>query len=737
MVLGGPLTGAAVPAAVPVAVPVAVLVDVPAQPAGVSTAQVRATPSPAPTRPTGPEPTDEVDEDAPDVDVAVTEVSPQVLRPADELVVRATVRNTGDLELAEPRVRLRISRFLQSTRGSLEQWSEQALDDTAGTPVGVPLALDEPLAAGASVDVELRVPAADLRLSTADTAWGPRGISVEVTDAGRRQGIERTFVLWRPTEQVLTPTRLSVLVPLTGGPVDPTASGTSGPVTPEPDASGPGTAAPPDGTRATPVPGALTEAVVDRLDDVLEVTAGIPAVSWALDPALLGAARAPGAGSGASGWVSDLTAAATGREVFPLPSRDPDLAALAHGAGGELAALATATSAAVTDPVLGSPVRPGLAWPAVDVPDLATVALASSTGAASVVVGGDGLAPDGLTYTPTGRATVTTPDGPVAALVADDVLSDQLDSPRDTTPAAAAQRVLAETAVVTMERPTEQRHLLVTADRGWAPDPAVAAAQLTALEAAPWVDLAPLSALLGAPDPEVDRDVLPERRVDEGEIAASALQELLRARAQLAVFSSVVADPSGLVDGTDDAVLAATSVAWRSDPEQRRTVVRAVVDDLTARRSGVSIVLGSSLNLISQSGRFPVGLRNDLTQDATIQVAVAPTRSRLVVEGTETVTVPAGSETQARIPFRAVGSGDVVVEVTLLTPEGVPLAAPQRFTVRVHADWENVGTAVVAGLLGVAFVVGIVRTIRRGQTSTRGAGSTPVAEIAALPGDDA
>ena len=88
------------------------------------------------------------------------------------------------------------------------------------------------------------------------------------------------------------------------------------------------------------------------------------------------------------------------------------------------------------------------------------------------------------------------------------------------------------------------------------------------------------------------------------------------------------------------------------------------------------------------------------------------------------------------MPFRAVGSGDVARRGdAAVRPTASPSAPAQQLTVRVRADWENVGTAVVAGLLGLALVVGIVRTIRRGQTRHRGAGSTPVSEIARLPED--
>lgn len=643
----------------------------------------------------------------PPVQVSVTDVTPQVLRPGDELVVRATVRNMGDRELTDPRATLRIRRFLISTRGALHQWVSSGTTDPAGTPVQS-VALGAPLAPGAQVDVELRVPASALGLAQAPTAWGPRGISVDVTDAGRRQGLDRTFTVWLPADQV-TPTRVSVAVPLTGDAVDPTAGR---------DATG------------------LSTGALARLSDVLEVTADRPEVAWVVDPALLAAVAADdapaGSTTGTAARVSarGLAAAAAGRDVFALPSLDPDLATLAHAGAGDVAAVATGLAASAPLPVLGTPPRTDLAWPADPVPDQATVTLAAQNGARAVVVGGDGLTARGLTYTPTGRANLLTSAGTIAALVADPTLTNLLTDPAGLTAATAAQRVLAETAVVARERPNDPRHLLLAPGRDWRPDVAVARAELAALAAAPWVTLSPVSTLIGTADPGVERAALPERATVDGEMAASQIGELRAARTELATFATLVPDPNALVKGTDAVVLAPLSVAWRADPPGRDVVVRNVVAELAARRTGVFVVPGSVLNLISQTGTFPVGLRNDLDQDVTVQVALVPENRLLVVAKSESVTVPAGSETQARIPFHAVGSGDVQVEVTLLAPDGTAVSGPIPFTVRVRADWENVGTAVVAGVLGLMFLFGIARTIRRGQTANRGASDAEIAEIA-------
>ena len=642
--------------------------------------------------------------------VRVTDVAPAVLRPGEDLVVRATIRNTGAKEFAEPRATVRISRFLLSTRGALDQWEQSPATGAAGTSVES-VALGAPLAPGAAADVEIRVPATKLRLSAAPAAWGPRGISLEVADAGRRQGLDRTFTLWFPTDAV-TPTRLSVAVPLTGDAVDPAAAAA-------------GAATPSDETLA-------------RLDDLVEVTADRPEVTWVVDPALLEAVAtastlAPDAA--ALERATRLAAAATGRDVFALGWLDPDLAALAHADAPDLAATATGLAASPALPLLGTPPRTDLAWPADAVPDEATVTLAARTGARAVVVGGDGLAAPDLSYTPTGRATVPTAAGDVAALVADPTLTDLLTQPTQRSAATAAQRLLAETAVIARERPSDLRHLLLAPGRSWQPDVQVARAQLAALAAAPWVALAPVSTLIGTADPGVERAALPAVSADKSELAPASIAALRAARAELATFASIVGDPTALVAGADEAVLAPVAVAARAAPRDRAVVVRDTIAGLGARRSGVSVVPGSGLLLISQSGTFPVGVSNELDQEIGVLVELVPANGLLLVDGVESVTVPARSQTQVRIPFHAVGSGDVRVEVTLLAPDGTAISTAVPFTARVRADWENVGTAVVAGVLGIAFLVGIVRTVRRGQTANRGATVAQIAEIAGPPKD--
>ena len=67
------------------------------------------------------------------------------------------------------------------------------------------------------------------------------------------------------------------------------------------------------------------------------------------------------------------------------------------------------------------------------------------------------------------------------------------------------------------------------------------------------------------------------------------------------------------------------------------------------------------------------------------------------------------------IPVEAHGSGNIQVEVHILDPKGNVIAPSQSVPIRVRADWENVGTLVIAILLAVILAVGIVRSLRRGR----------------------
>ncbi|MCU1433234.1 MAG: hypothetical protein JWP95_2339, partial [Actinotalea sp.] len=157
------------------------------------------------------------------VTMTVDAVSPQVLRPGEDLAVTVTITNTGQVSVAQPRVTVLLDRDPFISRSSLDTWREGTPEDDLGLAV-LDLDLPAPLQPGETLTVPTVVPAVSVPLRTTATSWGPRGLAVRVVDKAdpvrRTIGLARTFALWFP-EQEVTATRVSLLAPVVGPAVDP------------------------------------------------------------------------------------------------------------------------------------------------------------------------------------------------------------------------------------------------------------------------------------------------------------------------------------------------------------------------------------------------------------------------------------------------------------------------------------------------------------------------------------
>jgi hypothetical protein len=783
--------------------------------------------------------THEPDDDLPVV-LDVNVVNPQVLRPGDDLTVGATIRNTGSATIEEPRVLLHLDRSSFISRTSLDRWRTAGPDAPVGQAVAE-LDLEEPLPPGASVTASVTLPADRVGLRRGVQSWGPRGVALQVVDradpARRRQGLVRTFAVWFPVEEV-TPTRLTLLVPLVGPALDP---------------------------YDTEWVGELEELTAEdgRLDRVLAATAGHPEVTWVVDPWLVdvgtredespdddvppvdeteeGADGGTGdggsdgdatdeeetggdageddeardggedgtvppdaapeetsvgfgpvvspAGAAARGWVTRLLDRTTGRDVELLPYLDPDLAALSHAGDEDRLRLAQERAEEVAaDTDLPDGARAALAWPAEALPDLSTAAFATRNRERAVVVApGEMPAPSVLTYTPSGRTTVSSAEGDVTVLIPDarlsaavrvgSVLADPLGEPvgqdaagpddsteeetqgtegtdeavgddisseddggvgapadddGQRTPALLAQDILAELAVITRERPSDSRHLLVTVPRDWSPEVAQVQAQLAAITSAPWVRTESVSGLVGAPETGVDRGSLPNRSLQDVEIPSAELAAVQEAVTERRRLASMVADPDALLGDAGLEVLAPVSVAWRTEPVGRTVLVSRAEAATQALRNAVSVQPGATINLISASGGLPIRVENSLPQEVTVEVILQPGDTRLRADDSVTTAIPPGGQRTVQVPVHAIQSADVDVTVQLWTLDGELIEDATVMLVRVRADWEGIGTAVIAGLLALGLVVGLIRTIRRGRTTGRRAHPQPASGPDAL-----
>ena len=703
-----------------------------------------ATPSPSPSV------------DALPVTVTIQQVTPSVLRPGEDLTVSVTLRNDGTTAIADPIVTLRLNRLRSTSRAELTSWIAR----TSGL-VGTWVAGVHPgaLAPGAQLSTDLTVPASAIGLGTASYNWGPRGLGVDVyDDSGDRAGWARTFALWLPNGTV-PQARVSVLLPVTGPARTPAVASGSG-ATPAPtrpatgtpttttsapspsssaNAGGAGSDAT-DANRSTgAAPGPAEQAALDRLtapggrlQTLLDLAQTSPDVGLAVDPALVADARASGAH--ARTWVADLGTTITGRETFALPWADPDLSAVAHAGSVDL--LRAAQQLSTTAGIGGQPARTDLLWAAPGEVDRTTLALGRTVGAAAVVVGPQALQSADGSLT-TARADVQTGAGTVTALVPDATLTALLSDPQSVEPGGTAatvvQRVLAELAVLTHTGSGEPRDVLVAPARDWAPDATTAQAVLDALSSSPWSRIEPVSAVLGNPDDGGKRAAVPDQASSPDELAPTTVRALATARATTQAFASVTQEPGTLLAGVDDEAVTPLSVAWRASPSERDALAARLVQAIDARRTGLSLAPVSNLNVISASVPYRFSVRNGLTVPVTVRVAVHPRKSCLGTATSDPVTIAAGAEESVPVVLHAAANCDVVVDAEVTDLAGRLVGTGAQFTARVAPTVENVGTGVVGGLLAIGLVLGIVRTVRRGQSARRGSRRAGEDEVRTLP----
>ncbi|MDN5587446.1 MAG: DUF6049 family protein, partial [Brevibacterium sp.] len=82
---------------------------------------------------------------------------------------------------------------------------------------------------------------------------------------------------------------------------------------------------------------------------------------------------------------------------------------------------------------------------------------------------------------------------------------------------------------------------------------------------------------------------------------------------------------------------------------------------------------------------------------------------------TETVVVPAQETMRVDVPVEGIANADVPTTIEMIAADDFVLPKSETLLVRVRADWENIGTAIVGLGLAAVFVIGLIKTVSRGR----------------------
>ncbi|MCK0116013.1 DUF6049 family protein [Isoptericola sp. S6320L] len=635
------------------------------------------------------------------VTVDIVDMSPTVVGPDQTQDVTVRVTNDSEAALTGLQADLGVGWREVSARSTVAAWADDDSTRTAARQLSLPM---DDLPAGESAEVTFELGVSTLQLGV-DAPWGPRQLSVEVRDDGGTIDVLHSFMLYDPDggtgdagSTAPAPVDLAVVAPLTGPPLDPAA---------------------PDEYNSTIAERTSEDGAYEALLSAAGA-ADVP-LSLAVDPAVV-ATAATSSDEQLSSWASRLQRPGAA-DVVTLPPYDTDLAALAHAdvQPSGLRTVTTQTGLVPSEWTAPDTWSTRIGWPA-GTADLDTLAAARSAGTQHVLVT-DGLEPR-IGVTASATTTVPTAAGDVAAVVADHALGGALAASTagsgSATP-AATQRLLADTAVLAMAAAESGRPVSVVAamPRDWSPDVETYTAVTSALAGQSWVDAVALTDVLAEEPTDAPRTPLEQRVVDDAELRPGAVQTLVDELDGLASFATVAADPAALTADVDRDLVAPLAVAYRQDRDARDAAILLAGERADQLQSGIRVIGRADVLLISDTGNLPVRVRNDLPVDATVTVTLKPDDPRLIVETSPTVVVPAGESRDAEVRVRAIGSGDANLEVNVLAPSGAAVTAPTEFAVQVRAGWETVGTSVMAVGVGLLFLAGIWRTVRRGRSDRR------------------
>lgn len=275
------------------------------------------------------------------------------------------------------------------------------------------------------------------------------------------------------------------------------------------------------------------------------------------------------------------------------------------------------------------------------------------------------------------------------------------------------QFLTALTAMITRERPNFSRTLFVPLQRGSSLDEN-RIERVRAILDNRWVKGTSFSELTDSEATDIDRNPVEDAHFSDS------------LRSQTAGLSAAYSNALPLADATENVDAARLQLnstvasALQADAgDQQSQTITANTQALDAFRSSVSVESSNAVNLINKSANFPVRVRNSLPWPVNVEVTLLPSDPRLRVTSTGTATIPANSSSNVDVPVTAIGSGDIRVTYKVSTPSGAVLDDSQKVLVRMRAGWEDAATAVMTVIVGIAFLGGIVRTIRRRLKSSQ------------------
>lgn len=346
--------------------------------------------------------------------------------------------------------------------------------------------------------------------------------------------------------------------------------------------------------------------------------------------------------------------------------------------------------------------------------------LPESTGRTIIAPAGEVAPPEDASFTSVTRVEVDADDGHThtegasdstrTVLTSTHELTELLawDAPTDSDELDARQAAQAMGALITRQLPNIARPQLVTVARNTAVNSELVS-RIRSLTQSDWMAPRSFAEIATSEPTDTEReDVHPTPEVpDHWEHTLHTLNE---ARAQVAALATALDEPHQLTSVVNVAMLNAVSAGH--DDDHAIEAAKNLQGAISELYSLVHAEPSATINVINKTAAFPVRVTNKLPWTITVTATLKPDDARLRATPSAAQPLEANSTGNVEVPVQAIGSGNIDVTYIVATPRGTILDSSQSVMVRLRAQWEDIGTWSIAGLVAVAFCVGLIRNVR-------------------------
>lgn len=292
-----------------------------------------------------------------------------------------------------------------------------------------------------------------------------------------------------------------------------------------------------------------------------------------------------------------------------------------------------------------------------------------------------------------------------------------------------AQIALALSAIYFNEAPNLNRPLLIQIPRTIANAYAdsetqqILANTVASLTQAPWLKTSSVTSLINhdAPIRALPNSAqlrLASTNFDEAStntpISTAEIESLLQARENFLLKARIFTNYAEIETLAQRDTLKVFANSWRSVPNERQKYLHNAFDASVITK-GLKFEPSSTINMISESSSLPVRVHNSFQHEVKVQIDLIPPDQRLSSDQAVLATLPANQTSSVAIPVKAHGSGNIRVLLKVFDPDGNELGPRAYLNMRIRANWENTGTAILASLFFAVLTFGIYRSVKSGR----------------------